>query len=121
LFTFATYTGMELPSHFQPQRQSVQRFYEAYGIRSPGAALVWYHSSAEFGYPRRGEKSSSDGLRAASPAPSRCNVKLDCSGGGGSGSGSGLHWDEYTGKHRVAKVMRRMQGSRERLEKMLLG
>ena len=43
LFTFATYTGIELPSHFQPQHQSVQRFYEAYGIRSPAAALEWYH------------------------------------------------------------------------------
>jgi hypothetical protein len=42
-------------------------------------------------------------------------------GGGGSGGGSGLHWDEYTGKHRVAEVMGRMQGSRERLEKILLG
>jgi hypothetical protein len=34
--------------------------------------------------------------------------------------GSGLHWDEETGKQRLAEVMQRMQGPREALERALL-
>ena len=33
--------------------------------------------------------------------------------------GSGLHWDEETGKQRLAEVMGRMQGPREVLERAL--
>jgi hypothetical protein len=39
---------------------------------------------------------------------------------GKNGAGdSGLHWDEETGKHRLAEVMGRMQGPREALERAL--
>jgi hypothetical protein len=34
--------------------------------------------------------------------------------------GGGLHWDEVTGKQRLAEVMGRMQGPREALERALL-
>jgi hypothetical protein len=34
--------------------------------------------------------------------------------------GGGLHWDEETGKQRLAEVMGRMQGAREALERALL-
>jgi hypothetical protein len=34
--------------------------------------------------------------------------------------GGGLHWDEETGKQRLAEVMERMQGPHEALERALL-
>jgi hypothetical protein len=34
--------------------------------------------------------------------------------------GSGLHWDESTGKQRLAEVMGRMQGPKEALERVLM-
>ena len=39
--------------------------------------------------------------------------------GAGSG-GSGLHWDEETGKQRLAEVMSRMQGPKEALERVMV-
>jgi hypothetical protein len=42
-------------------------------------------------------------------------------GAGRNGTGgSGLHWDEVTGKQRLAEVMGRMQGPKEALERALL-
>jgi hypothetical protein len=35
-------------------------------------------------------------------------------------SDSGLHWDEETGRQRLAEVMGRMQGPREALERALV-
>ena len=40
--------------------------------------------------------------------------------GGGSTSGNGLHWDENTGKQRLAEVMGRMQGGQGLHKKLLL-
>jgi hypothetical protein len=40
-------------------------------------------------------------------------------GKNGAGS-SGLHWDEDTGKQRLAEVMGRMQGPRKALERALV-
>jgi hypothetical protein len=37
--------------------------------------------------------------------------------GVGGGAGSGLHWDEESGRQRLAEVLSRMQGPREALER----
>jgi hypothetical protein len=48
------------------------------------------------------------------------SVRGRAAAGRSGAGGSGLHWDEETGKQRLAEVMGRMQGPREVLERALL-
>jgi hypothetical protein len=93
LCTFTTFTGIELPSHLQPLYQSVRRFYGAYGVQSPAAALEWYLSSAEFGYWHQAACSSSDGLHHRAHPDAYSNL---CSAGftlaAGDTSGFDMGW-----------------------------
>jgi hypothetical protein len=47
-------------------------------------------------------------------------VRGRAAAGRNSAGGSALHWDEITGKQRLAEVIGRMQGPREALERALL-
>jgi hypothetical protein len=48
------------------------------------------------------------------------SVRGRAAAGRNEAEGNGLHWDEETGKQRLAEVMGRMQGPREALERVLL-
>jgi hypothetical protein len=50
----------------------------------------------------------------------RAQAGKSAAAAGASSSGSGLHWDEYTGKQQLVKVMVRMQGGTGLHEKLLL-